>query len=116
MIALKIIIALGMSLLSSLAVAGGRQYGQITTIVVRASDGLVYVYMSGTLVDRPSCSKVNYWMIRDENSAAGKKQLALLMMAQASNRYVLLTGQGDCKRWSDGEDIEEVQVTTAGSQ
>lgn len=52
-------------------------------------------------------------MIRDENSAVGKRQLALLMMAQATNRAVAIIGIGTCTRWQDGEDIELVDVTNS---
>lgn len=87
-------------------VFAGTQTGQVTAINIRASDGLVLVFLAGTASDKPACAKFTYWMIRDENSAVGKKQLALLMMARATGQPVTIVGSGKCDRWSDGEDID----------
>lgn len=92
------------------AMAGGSQTGPVSNVIVKASDNLVYVYIDGPMVDKPSCSTGYYWVIKDENSATGKKQLALLLAAQMSNRKVNLTGMGTCSRWRDGEDIDAVNV------
>lgn len=87
----------------------GQQVGQVTQVVVRASDGLVYFYMSGTPSGRAPCATNTYWMIKDENSAAGKRQLAILLMARETGQQVIVGGANTCTRWSDGEDVEFIR-------
>lgn len=99
------------SLLLSATVSAGTASGTITQLIVRASDGLVYVHLSGTPQNRPACAaKFSYWMIKDENSETGRRQLAMLMMAQASGKAVHITGSNTCTRWADGEDINLLQI------
>lgn len=89
----------------------GSQTGQVTNIYTRASDGLVYVELSGAHVNRPDCAaQHSYWMIKDEKSLTGKQQLALLMQAQATGQQVTISGFNTCSRWIDGEDIDGVQL------
>ena len=90
------------------ALAASLQTGQVTTIIVRARDGLIYLYVSGTATGHPPCATGGYWMIKDENSNAGKQQLPVLIAAQAANRTVTLTGMNTCARWVNGENIESV--------
>ena len=55
-------------LLSSSFAYGGSQMGTVDYIIVRASDGLTYFTLKGgELKSRPSCARIGYWMIRDEN-------------------------------------------------
>lgn len=86
--------------------------GKVSSINIREVDGLVWVDIIGSRSgDLPSCAKDrNYMMIKNENSATGKRQLALLMMAQASNKTVKIDGMNTCTRWGDGEDIGTVQI------
>ncbi|MCX5467170.1 hypothetical protein [Acinetobacter nematophilus] len=85
--------------------------GKVQAINVRDEDGLVWVYISGERTgNRPACATNWYMMIKNENSSAGKRQLALLMMAQATNKTVLIDGAGTCSRWGDGEDISMISV------
>jgi hypothetical protein len=97
-----------------LAAVGHAHAGSITGVVshvhVRASDGLVYVVVSGSPVGKPTCATGNYWMIANENSNVGKQQLALLTAAKSSGQVVTITGSGTCTRWGDGEDINSVQL------
>ena len=87
--------------------------GKISSIIVRDSDGLVYINIEGVRVGNiPACSKYNYMMIKNENSATGKRQLAQLLMAQATNKTVVITGHETCTRWEDGEDINYVDIRT----
>lgn len=88
----------------------GSQTGKVQTILVR-EDGLHYVILEGVPVGKPACATIGYWMIRDENSAAGKSQLSVLLAAQVSGRVVHVEGRNTCTRWDDGEDISSVQVT-----
>ena len=90
--------------------AFGSAQGTVYRLHVRASDGLVYVYLNGNRINRPPCAVQPYWIIRDETSAVGKQQLALLMLAQATGRSVIIQGSGTCTRHVDGEDIKEVAL------
>ncbi|EKB36472.1 hypothetical protein KTH87_01375 [Acinetobacter baumannii] len=87
----------------------GTARGKITSIIVRDSDGLVYVNVEGR-ANKPDCAVGNYMIIKNENSATGKRQLALLLMAQAANKVISVTGYGTCTRWPDGEDINYILV------
>jgi predicted permease len=109
------ILCLGLALLGALATtvpawAFGSAQGTVFRLHVRASDGLVYVYLNGNRINRPACAVQPYWVIRDETSAVGKQQLALLMLAQATGRTVIIQGSGTCTRHVDGEDIKEVAL------
>ena len=106
---LRSLVAAALAAISLPVLAGGTQSGQITQIAVRASDGLIVVYMSGTATGRPSCGASQpYWIVKDENSTTGKQQLAALMAARTTGQNVTITGLGTCTRWSDGEDINMV--------
>lgn len=98
--------------LSFSAMAAGTHTGQVSALLVRQSDGLTYFYLSGVATGRPQCATLPYWMIRDENSAGGKKQLAMLMIAQASGKAVTVYGSGACARWRDGEDVDTVLLSS----
>lgn len=101
----------GALLVAADAARASSQTGRVETLIVRASDGLVYVHLEGAVRDgRPACAMHGYWMIRDENSAAGKRQYALLLVAKATGRRVVIQGSGQCTRWSDGEDINELYL------
>lgn len=97
-------------LLACNSVWAGAQQGHITQLIVRASDGLIYFYLDGTASGRPACAVNPYWMLRDENSTAGKHQLALLIAAQATNKVISVTGMNSCARWADGEDVESINI------
>lgn len=88
----------------------GSQIGKVSYILVRASDGLIYFMMTGTPENRPPCATINYWMIKDENSNAGKQQLSLLLSAQAAGRTIRVFGLDSCTRWIDGEDVNFIQI------
>lgn len=88
----------------------GDQVGQVLDIQVRAPDGLNIIELSGSHSSKPACASFSYWLIKDENSTAGKQQLALLMAAQASAQTVQIVGSGTCSRWPDGEDIGAVII------
>lgn len=88
----------------------GQQTGQVTQVRVRASDGLNYFELSEGHTGRPTCATHAYWMIKDETSDAGKKQLALLLSAKLSGATVTVTGSNTCTRWGDGEDANEIAL------
>jgi hypothetical protein len=68
---------------------------------------LVWFYLSGTnKTPGPDCAKHAYYMIKDENSSAGKRQLATLLAAKTSGKEVTVHGDNTCTRWGDGEDVE----------
>src|SRR5712672_1571144 len=95
--------------LSYASTFAGTQTGQVTTIRKRASDGLIYFYLSGVHSGAPSCAgSHDYWMIKDENSNTGKQQLAILLAARASGETITVDGSNTCTRWGDGEDVDLV--------
>jgi hypothetical protein len=90
----------------------GTQTGTVTQVNVRSTDGLVYVYLSGTASGRVTCASATaYWIIKDETSTSGKQQIAELMLASATGKTVTITGTNSCQRWLDGEDIGLVSVS-----
>lgn len=99
------------ALIASVAVSAGTAEGQITNFYQRASDGLIIVYLSGAVSGRPGCaSATTYWIVKDENSNAGKGHFAVLLAAQMAGRNVRIIGSNSCVRWGDGEDIQYIQV------
>jgi hypothetical protein len=84
----------------------GEQTGKVSQIIVRGSDNLHYFVLEGPSANKPSCAKNTYWMIRDENSAAGKSQISILLSAQAQQKTIRIVGSGSCTRWVDGEDVD----------
>jgi len=86
--------------------------GKIATIYIRQSDGIVYVVVQGTPTGKPACAtnSNHYVMIKDENSAAGKRLLAALLTAHSVGRTVQILGANTCTRWVDGEDIDELYI------
>jgi hypothetical protein len=93
----------------SLSSWAGTATGTISNLWVRQSDGLAYVHSSATPTGRPPCAQnTAYFMIKDENSVAGKRIFAVLLAAQVSGKRVQITGANTCVPWADGEDIELV--------
>lgn len=109
---ISIILLPFLSLFSLSAVNASTYIGKVSSINIREADGLVWVDIIGSRSnDVPNCAQArNYMMIKNENSATGKRQLALLMMAQASNKTVRIDGMNTCTRWGDGEDVGTVQI------
>lgn len=107
---LPIAVATFVALWSSQSAFAGTHYGRIVKINSRHSDGLVHFFLSGEATGRASCAKFPYWVIRDENSAAGKRQFAMLLMAQSTGQSVYVTGSNSCARWSDGEDVDMLEL------
>ena len=85
------------------------QTGLIESVEAIA-DGRTLVTMVESRAGKPVCATYNYWFISDENSSAGKSQLSLLLAAHMAKREILISGQGQCRRWVDGEDIFQVKV------
>ncbi|MEN8283475.1 hypothetical protein [Acinetobacter gerneri] len=108
----KITYLISASLLMHLTSANAStQTGKVSQIYSRDYDGLVWIYIQGERTGEiPACAKGGYMMIKNENSPTGKRQLALLMMAQAANKTVSIEGTNTCTRWVDGEDIGTVSI------
>ncbi|MDV7644034.1 hypothetical protein R4849_11415 [Acinetobacter baumannii] len=49
-------------------------------------------------------------VVKNEKGDTGKRQVAALMLAQATGQKVKIDGTNTCTRWPDGEDIEIVQI------
>lgn len=88
----------------------GTQTGKVTQILVNDA-GVHYFYLEGAASGKPSCATLTYWMIKDENSTAGKSQFSILLTAQASGRPVYVVGKNTCTRWSDGEDVSFISIS-----
>lgn len=96
---------------TSLACHAGNQEGKISRLYARAGDNLHLVELTGgTKTNSPACATNGYWLIKDENSTAGKSQFSQLLAAQLAGKTVAITGLGTCTRWSDGEDINVVVI------
>jgi hypothetical protein len=93
------------------AVWASESGGRITYLLVRDADGLIYFEVDGPRSAKPACAaNHNYFMVRDENSATGKRTYALLLSAFLSGRTVDVGGTGTCTRWPDGEDVAYVRL------
>ena len=89
----------------------GTATGKVDKVFVRDSDGLVYFTLKDSApTGKPPCATNGYWMIRDENSDSGKKQLSMILAAQASGKKVQVVGYNACTRWGDGEDVNVIVV------
>src|SRR5687768_13830140 len=95
--------AVAMALAVTAASAQSTHDGVISQIRVRATDGLVYVYLIGVRTSPPSCATQTFWTIGNEISVIGRQQVALLTMAQAAGKRVTIHGTGTCGRWPDAE-------------
>jgi hypothetical protein len=85
--------------------------GKIHYVIIRDSDGLIYLEVTGPRSAKPDCAQNhNYFMIKDENSATGKRLYAMLLAAQLTGKTVTVSGTGACTRWPDGEDIGVVRL------
>ena len=104
---ITLVCATAIILLSPVSFAG-EVTGTVSTLMVRQSDGLTYFYMSGAPTGKPACASNSYWMIKDENSEAGKKIYSLLLAAKISQTPIKVVGANTCTRWVDGEDVETV--------
>lgn len=92
-------------------VLAGTQTGKVTSLKVRASDGLIYFTLTGQHSNAPACTAgTNYWMIKNENSETGKRQFAQLLAARSTGATVEIVGAGTCTRWFDGEDVDQVDI------
>jgi hypothetical protein len=97
--------------LSTSAAQASEAGGRITYLLVRDADGVIYFEVDGPRSAKPACAtNHNYFMIRDENSATGKRTYALLLSAFLSGRAVDVGGAGVCTRWPDGEDVSYVRL------
>ncbi len=105
--AICIVITLAGLLVLPRASMAGEVTGQVSQIITRI-DGLHYFYITGAASSKPGCATSSYWMIKDENSVAGKSQFSQILTAYATGRTVKIVGNNSCTRWSDGEDVSAV--------
>lgn len=98
--------------MATFGVHAGTQTGKVETLYARASDNLHLVTLSGgtAKTGSPSCATRGYWLIRDENSVAGKSQFSQLLAAKLAGATVTITGLNTCSRWGDGEDINTIVI------
>ncbi|MEL6301658.1 MAG: hypothetical protein AAFV47_01470 [Pseudomonadota bacterium] len=93
-----------------MAANAGSQVGTVKHIIVRASDGLHYVYIDGPDSNKPACATMSYWMIQNPTSEVGKSQFAMLLAAYTAGLNVKITGTNSCSVWPDGETANTVQL------
>lgn len=86
----------------------GTQTGRITSVHVRHNDGLIYFTLEGTISNRAACAANDLWIIQAENSDNANKQLAALLTARAADLPVTISGSGQCTRWVNSEDADEI--------
>ena len=104
-------VSIAIGLLSTIVPAtAGTVTGTIQWVIARSTDGLTYAMINGTSSGKPACATQGYWVIEDENSEAGKKQYAMLLLAQATGATITVVGNNTCTRWSDAEDIEYIEL------
>jgi hypothetical protein len=100
-----------LALNATISAHAGTVEGTISHLYQRSSDGLVILYVSGTASGRPTCAASTvYWIVKDENSSAGKGHFAMLLAAKIAGKSVRIVGANTCVRWGDGEDINYVEV------
>ena len=87
----------------------GEITGKISRLLSR-SDGLHWVYISGSVSGKPACSLYSAFAIKDENSTYGKTQISQLMTAYASGQEIKIYGDNVCTRYSTAEDILTVEL------
>ncbi|QWT22388.1 hypothetical protein KPL74_10400 [Bacillus sp. NP157] len=90
------------------AAIAGTQSGRVTSIHVRHNDGLIYFTLEGTISNRAACAANDLWIVQAENSDNANKQLAALLAARASDLPVTVSGNGQCTRWVNSEDADEI--------
>lgn len=86
----------------------GSQTGQVKWFRVRQSDNLHYLELEGIKAGGPACATYPYWIIKDENSVAGKSQVSMIIAAYMAGKAITIEGADTCTRWGDGEDIDIV--------
>ena len=107
---MKIVLGIILLALTPLGFAS-QQEGTIVNVLIRASDGLTYVTMTGNRTGvRPGCATHGYWIIKQEDSEVGKRQYSALLAAKFAGSTVAIVGAETCTRWGDGEDINSVVV------
>jgi hypothetical protein len=87
------LVALVAALLAPTAWAG-TESGSIEPGWFAWSDGLVFLFLSGTHASSP-CSQAERWAI-DPSTAAGKIHFSVFLTAAASGRSLSLVGSGTC--------------------
>lgn len=88
----------------------GQQTGKVQSVTVRASDGLVLFTLEGNSSGKPPCATYSYWIIKNENSVAGKQQHATILSTKFAGRTVSVSGTNQCTRWGDGEDVDAITL------
>ena len=91
----------------------GKQSGFVKDLSVRDSDGLIQVNLFGNVDfgdQHPACGYRSYWIVPNETTESGKRLFTTLLAALLSGHKITVQGKKTCTRWSDGEDIESVDV------
>ena len=65
----------------------------------------VVIMMDSTPGGRPSCSVSSWHFVPDTSTEAGRKTLAVLMMAYAQDKALNVAGSGGCTMFGDAENL-----------
>jgi hypothetical protein len=94
------------SLMVAAAAVAGNETGAISPGWFAYSDGIVFLFLSGTHNGSP-CTQAERWAI-DPATPVGKTHLTVFMLAYAAGKRVALTGDGTCVHGN----TEQVTVIT----
>jgi len=105
---MKYLTAIIFTLINHHAMAG-EITGKVSRLLTNDA-GLHWVYITGTVSNKPACSLWSGFAIKDENSSYGKAQFSMLLTAFASGKEVKVTGANTCTRNSAQEDISKLEL------
>ncbi len=107
----KVVVFISLLVISNLALSS-TQEGTIDWIDIR-ENGVVHFSLIGTRTTVVgTCAEANphFWVIKDENSQAGKYQMSVILAAKLSQNIISITGTGLCTRITDGEDVRNLLI------
>ena len=72
------VLFLFMALIANLSISSlacsSEAYGHIESLIVRSSDGLIYVWLDSATTSRPTCAaNTNYWMVRTKTPRSERR-------------------------------------------
>lgn len=105
---IKTFVSVSLMVISNYAVAGSGT-AKIDTLFADPDLGpLLFAGMSG-VSNKPACStNSNFSFVIDTSTTAGKTMQALLLMAYATGRFVMIQGANTCSHYSNVEDVTYV--------
>lgn len=101
--AIKLVLALGLTAIASVASASDAGAGYVYGIYAMPNGAVLFNH-TGSRQTPPSCGAglPTRWAF-DGSTAAGQARLALLMTAYALHKQISINGTGACPDWGDTE-------------